>query len=215
MSFHTSPRLLLTVPVLVFLGLTLLIAVIPAIQLNAEFPPASEAAPAPGTDAWDVARGREIYVREGCVACHTQQVRSDTRLPPGEDGRPRPLAEDSRYGRASSPEDYAAERAPLMGSERVGPDLCNVGSRLPSREWHLLHLYSPRAVSPASVMPPYPWYFRGKDDHEEGRDVRVPLTDVEKARIEPDEKKRREVELWATPEAQQLVKYLLSLKQTP
>jgi cytochrome c oxidase cbb3-type subunit 2 len=207
-SFHTNPRLLATVPVLAFLGLTAVIAVLPAMQLSEQHPPSQD----PPPNAESVAAGRRVYVREGCMYCHSQQVRSDGRLGPGEDGRPQVLPEDARYGRASRPEDYADEDPPLLGSQRVGPDLANVGDRLPSREWHLLHLYSPRAVSGSSIMPAYRWYFRGKDDHGPD-DVRVPLTNAQRELLEPDPARRRDVEVWATPEAQDLVRYLLSLRQ--
>jgi cytochrome c oxidase cbb3-type subunit 2 len=209
-SFHTNPRLLATVPVLVFLGLTAIIAVVPALQLREAYPASTEEKP----DAAAVEAGRRIYVREGCMYCHTQQVRSDPRMGPGEDGGVQALPQDARYGRASLPGDFADDDPPLLGSQRVGPDLSNVGARLPSREWHLLHLYSPRAVSGSSVMPAYRWYFRGKDDKDPGTDVRIPLTNVQREAVEPDPAKRRQVEIWATPDAQNLVKYLLSLRQT-
>jgi cytochrome c oxidase cbb3-type subunit 2 len=208
-SFHTNQRLLATVPVLVFVGLTAVIAVIPALQLGERYPPSPE----PVGDAAAIAAGRATYVREGCSYCHTQQVRSDARLGPGEDGHPQALPQDARYGRASRPEDYADDDPPLLGTQRVGPDLANVGARLPSREWHLLHLYSPRAVSGSSIMPAYRWYFRGKDDHGPD-DLRVPLTNAQREAVEPNPARRRDVEVWASPEAQNLVRYLLSLRQT-
>jgi cytochrome c oxidase cbb3-type subunit 2 len=209
-SFHTNQRLLATVPVLVFLGLTMLIAVIPAMQLAERHP----ASPEPPPDAEAIAAGRATYIREGCSYCHTQQVRSDPRLGPGEDGFPQALPSDARYGRASRPEDYANDDPPLLGSQRVGPDLANVGARLPSREWHLLHLYSPRAVSGSSIMPAYPWYFRKKGENEEN-DLKIPLTHAQREVLEPDPARRRDLEVYASPEAQNLVRYLLSLRQTP
>ncbi len=200
MSFHTNLRLLAVVPLAVFVVLSVGIAVIPAVTQSKDFPVPPKAPPVPE----DVARGRRIYVSEGCSYCHTHQVRSDPRLPAAEDGGYLPLAQDARYGPASSPEDYARDEPPLMGTQRNGPDLMNVGLRLPSKEWHYLHLYDPRLVSPASIMPAYRWHFRGKDDHEPG-DVRVPV---------PDGLRARGIEVWATPRAQDLVAYLLSRKPT-
>jgi cbb3-type cytochrome oxidase cytochrome c subunit len=61
--------------------------------------------------------------------------------------------------RGSVARDFLYDNPVLLGSLRVGPDLANVGLRLPSAEWHLAHLYSPRSVAPGSVMPPYPFLF--------------------------------------------------------
>jgi cytochrome c oxidase cbb3-type subunit 2 len=71
----------------------------------------------------------------------------------------RPLFVDAAYGRASEAADYAQAAPPLLGTERIGPDLSNVGIRQPSATWNLLHLFNPRSVVPESVMPGFPWYF--------------------------------------------------------
>jgi cytochrome c oxidase cbb3-type subunit 2 len=207
-SFHTNPRLLAVVPVSIFAGLTTLIALVPAAEMNARYPVPVDAAPVPGS----VRKGREIWLRENCSACHTQQVRVDDRLPPEAEGRRRPLDMDRRYGVPSRPQDYAGDYPPTLGSQRTGPDLFNVGDRVPSEDWHYVHLFAPRAVVPASNMQRYPWLFRGREDHETG-DRRILLTDEMKARLEPDVTKRRDVQVWATPDAQALVAYLLFLRQ--
>jgi cytochrome c oxidase cbb3-type subunit 2 len=194
-SFHTSPKLLATVPLAVFAVLTVGIAIVPAISQSAEY----KAPPAPPED---VLRGRASYIAEGCSYCHTQQVRSDVRLPRTDDGWLPALAQDARYGPASRPTDYAGDEPPVLGTQRNGPDLMNVGMRMPSKEWHYLHLYDPRLVSPGSNMPAYKWYFHTAEDHEDA-DVRVPV---------PDSLRSKGVELFATPAAQDLVKYLLWLK---
>ena len=196
MSFHTNPRLLALAPVTVFVVLSVGIAVLPAADLaNTYRAPAAELPK-------EVRRGRDVYVREGCGYCHSQQVRVDSRLPRDEGGALPALAQDARYGPGSRPEDYAGDEPPLLGTQRNGPDLMNVADRLPSREWHLLHLYDPRLVSPGSIMPSYRWYFRGKDDHGD-EDMRVPV---------PDTLRSRGIEVWATREAQDLAAYLLHLK---
>ncbi|MBA2337288.1 MAG: cbb3-type cytochrome c oxidase subunit I [Acidimicrobiia bacterium] len=89
------------------------------------------------------ARGLEIYIQEGCVACHTQQVR--------------PIVTDVGLGTVSVPGDYAHDRAPLLGTMRIGPDLMHVGSRPPADDpaWVAAHLADPRAERPFSVMPSY------------------------------------------------------------
>ena len=208
MSFHTNPRLLAFVPTAVFVGLSAIIAVVPAFELNAKY----EAPPDGVTTVPEsVARGRKTYLSQGCVQCHTQQVRSDNRLAKDEDGRYPVLAVDARFGRASRPEDYADEDPPLLGSERTGPDLQNVGERLPSPDWHYTHLYDPRSVVPDSIMPRYTWLFRGRDDHQSG-DRRVLMPSTLKTRAESDPAKRGNLQVWATPEAIDLVDYLLWLK---
>jgi cytochrome c oxidase cbb3-type subunit 2 len=87
--------------------------------------------------------GRDIYIREGCVGCHSQMVR--------------PLrAETERYGHYSVAGESAWDHPFLWGSKRTGPDLARVGARY-SDDWHRLHLTDPRSVVPQSNMPGFPW----------------------------------------------------------
>ena len=87
--------------------------------------------------------GRDIYIREGCHVCHTQQVR--------------PLvAELERYGPYSRADEFVYDRPFLWGSKRTGPDLHRLGGKF-SDAWHRIHLIDPRAVVPDSIMPAYPW----------------------------------------------------------
>ncbi len=87
--------------------------------------------------------GREIYIREGCYACHSQMIRS--------------LADEiDRYGHYSLASESAYDHPMLWGSKRTGPDLARVGEKY-SDAWHVAHLVNPRAVVPASIMPAYPW----------------------------------------------------------
>jgi len=87
--------------------------------------------------------GRDIYIREGCVGCHSQMVR--------------PLrAETERYGHYSVAGESAYDHPFLWGSKRTGPDLARVGKRY-SDEWHRAHLIDPRSVVPESNMPGFPW----------------------------------------------------------
>lgn len=95
-------------------------------------------------------RGRQVYISNGCMACHTQQ--------PSATGAGR--ADASRgWGRPSVAADYFFDRPTLLGTMRTGPDLFNVGDRIPSEDWHYGHLYQPRAYVPASAMPAYPFLF--------------------------------------------------------
>lgn len=119
--------------------------------------------PLPGLKPYTSAqqRGREVYVAEGCVYCHSQQPR-DRNLGPD-------LARG--WGRASVPADYVYDKPHLLGSMRTGPDLFNIGARQPSKDWHLGHLYQPRAYVPGSIMPAYPYLFTAKEAAEEGDQV--------------------------------------------
>ena len=87
--------------------------------------------------------GRDIYIREGCVGCHSQMIRPFR-------------AETERYGHYSVAGEFIYDRPFLWGSKRTGPDLHRVGERY-SDEWHRVHLINPRDVVPESIMPSYPW----------------------------------------------------------
>lgn len=87
--------------------------------------------------------GRDLYIREGCSACHSQQVRPL-------------LAEVQRYGPYSRASEFVYDRPFLWGSKRTGPDLHRIGGKY-SDAWHRLHLLDPRSVVPDSIMPAYPW----------------------------------------------------------
>ena len=87
--------------------------------------------------------GRDIYIREGCVGCHSQMIRPFR-------------AETERYGHYSVAGEFIYDRPFLWGSKRTGPDLHRVGGRY-SDDWHRVHLNNPRDVVPESIMPAYPW----------------------------------------------------------
>ncbi len=86
--------------------------------------------------------GRDIYVRESCMVCHSQMIRPFR-------------AETERYGHYSVAGEFVYDRPFQWGSKRTGPDLHRVGGRY-SDEWHYAHLMNPRDVVPESVMPGYP-----------------------------------------------------------
>ena len=184
MSLHTNLRGLFGVSVVIFLVLSFLIAIMPAVELQGVKP--LEGKPA----LTDVEiRGRNLYLKEGCATCHTQFVRD--------------LPVDKPYGRGSIAADYAGEQPPLLGTQRTGPDLANVGIRQPSDVWNLIHLYNPRAVVPKSAMPAYPWYFELKDQAA-ADDIKVPV---------PSQYVPQGKTVIATAEAIALVRYLQTLKQ--
>lgn len=139
-------------------------------------------------------RGREVYISMGCVYCHSQQPRSQSQAPDFQRG----------WGRASVAGDYYYDHPHLLGTMRTGPDLFNIGARQPSIDWQLGHLYEPRAYTPGSTMPAYPFMFTVKDEAQEG-DVVVKLP--------PDLQQLGKVVV-AKPEALDLVQYLLGLNHT-
>ncbi len=101
--------------------------------------------------------GRDLYIREGCVGCHSQMIR--------------PMrAETERYGDYSKPGEFVYDRPFLWGSKRTGPDLHRVGGKYPD-SWHYLHTKTPSATSPGSIMPGYPWLYEQalNDRHIEGK----------------------------------------------
>jgi cytochrome c oxidase cbb3-type subunit I/II len=101
--------------------------------------------------------GRDLYIREGCVGCHSQMVR--------------PIrAETERYGEYSKAGEFVYDHPFLWGSKRTGPDLHRVGGKYPD-SWHYLHMRQPSATSPGSIMPGYPWLYDAALDtsHVEGK----------------------------------------------
>lgn len=98
-----------------------------------------------GVEPYDSLRlvGRDIYIREGCVSCHSQQIRMLS-------------SEVQRYGPYSLAGESVYDHPFLWGSKRTGPDLARVGERY-SDDWHRVHLRNPRAVVAESNMPAYPW----------------------------------------------------------
>jgi cytochrome c oxidase cbb3-type subunit 2 len=196
MNFYSNHKLLFGSALVFFLFLTLNIAILPAIQNQQIYRPLPNSKPLTP----DEAAGKALYVANGCIACHTQQVRG--------------IEMDKVFGsRPNIPAEYAMNQrtdvwrntANLLGSERTGPDLTNIGERQPSIDWQLLHLYQPRSVVAQSIMPAFQWFFEEKDYLAKGDvEVKVPekfLTHKFKKII-------------AKKEALQLVAYLLSLKQT-
>ena len=91
-------------------------------------------------------QGRDLYIREGCVGCHSQMVRPFR-------------SETERYGEYSKSGEFIYDRPFLWGSKRTGPDLHRLGGKYPD-SWHYHHMLDPTSMSPGSIMPPYPWMIR-------------------------------------------------------
>ena len=96
--------------------------------------------------------GRDVYVREGCYVCHSQQIRPFR-------------SETERYGPYSVAGEFVYDRPFQFGSKRTGPDLARVGQRY-SDDWHRIHMLNPRDVVPDSNMPGYPWLAEAMVDPE-------------------------------------------------
>jgi cbb3-type cytochrome c oxidase subunit II len=107
----------------------------------------------PEPAAIGVTLGRQVYVAEGCIHCHSQYVRPGT-------------ADEDWWGAARDPEFSRGQSPSLIGNRRQGPDLMNAGLRLP-REWQKRHLLDPRSVAPASRMPAYAHLFADGDPRGE------------------------------------------------
>lgn len=195
MNFFDNHKQLYRTSFLFFLTLTLFVAILPALTNQ------RNNAPLPGTEplSADAEQGKLLFIANGCVACHTQQVRNiDMDKPFG--SRPSISADYARDRRTS----FWQNTATLMGSERTGPDLTNIGNRQPLASWHLTHLFNPRIVVKESIMPAYPWLFEEKDSAEKD-DVKVTV---------PSEYlDLQNGTLVASKQALQLVAYLQSLKQ--
>lgn len=97
--------------------------------------------------------GRDIYIREGCVGCHSQMVRPFR-------------SETERYGEYSKAGEFVYDHPFLWGSKRTGPDLHRLGNKYPD-SWHYNHMMDPTTMSPGSIMPPYPWLLENDYNKED------------------------------------------------
>jgi cytochrome c oxidase cbb3-type subunit 2 len=195
MEFFNNHKKLFRTAFLFFAGLTVLVAILPALNNQKNNLPLPGAIPL----SEEAVKGKDLYIANGCVACHTQQVRN--------------VDMDKLWGtRPGLAADYAAihrtdfwrNAATLMGTERTGPDLTDIGNRQPSKDWNLVHLFNPRAVVKESIMPAYPWLFSIKKQPEKD-DV---IVNVPAAYLNGEEGK-----LIASKDALYLIAYLQSLRQ--
>jgi cytochrome c oxidase cbb3-type subunit II len=135
-------------------------------------------------------RGRDIYVREGCYTCHSQQIRA--------------LRDEvERYGHYSLAAESMFDHPFQWGSKRIGPDLARVGGKY-SNEWQYAHLKNPRELVPETLMPRYEFLAETALDTSDVTDrmraqraVGVPYTDEQIANAGAD------LQAQATPSASQ------------
>ena len=131
--------------------------------------------------------GRDIYIREGCVQCHSQMIRPFR-------------AETLRYGHYSMAGEFVYDHPFQWGSKRTGPDLQRVGGKY-SDEWQRLHLTAPRSLVPESIMPAYPWLEKNQVDPADMpprlkvmRMLGVPYTDADIAGAADEVKGKSELD---------------------
>lgn len=155
MEYFNNHKKLFVTATSLFILLTLLVCIFPALDNQKNYEPLPNAKPL----SKEAEMGKAIFISEGCVACHTQQVRNiDMDKSWGK--RPSIAADYTGISRT----DIWRNTATLMGTERTGPDLTSIGTRQPSTEWNLTHLYNPRILVKESIMPSYPWLFEIKEN---------------------------------------------------
>lgn len=175
------------------------IVILPQAQLGDLVPQQDEISGAlnPAPYSGEALRGRAVYIENGCMYCHSQQVRG---------GDWNADLERGWGARRSHPLDYIHDAPQLLGTMRTGPDLLNIGARQPSAEWHYLHLYDPQITSPGSNMPPFAFLFEERQIEGDPSPDALPL----KGRwsLPPGR------EAVPTAEARALIAYLKSLDRT-
>jgi len=152
-------------------------------------------------------RGMEVYKRNGCIYCHSQQVRAESF---GNNA-------DIKRGwgtRRGVARDYMYDKPIMLGTMRTGPDLANIGAgpgkdcRWYAGDWHHKHLYNPRMMVPGSVMPPFAYLYEKRKISGEVSADAIALTGKWAEELEPG------FEIVPTTDAKDLVAYLLSLDRT-
>ena len=180
-----SPRLFegyatwFTVASLIAILVGTVIEIYPTLNIHKYASPSSTTAPFTALEQ----EGRDLYVREGCYLCHSQQIR--------------PLVDEKlRYGDPSTIEESMYDHPFQWGSKRTGPDLARVGKKYPDM-WHYQHMIKPTDMQPKSIMPEYPWLAKKSIDYSQLRkklnvlrNVGVPYTDEQVANADVDAKKQ-------------------------
>jgi cytochrome c oxidase cbb3-type subunit I/II len=123
-----------------------IVQIIPTLLVKSNIPTISSVKPYTPLEL----EGRDIYIREGCVSCHSQMIRPFR-------------SEVERYGEYSKAGEYVYDHPFLWGSKRTGPDLHRLGGKY-SDNWHLNHMYDPQSTSSGSIMPSYKWLTRNELD---------------------------------------------------
>ncbi|MEY2963799.1 MAG: cytochrome-c oxidase, cbb3-type subunit [Bacteroidota bacterium] len=125
------------------------VEIIPTLKIDSNVPKLAAVKPYTPLEL----EGRDLYIREGCNACHSQMVRPFR-------------SETARYGEYSKAGEFVYDHPFLWGSKRTGPDLHRVGGKYP-HSWHYYHMKDPTIMSPGSIMPRYPWLFNHSVNFED------------------------------------------------
>lgn len=123
-----------------------IIQIVPTILVKSNIPTITSVKPYTPLEL----EGRDIYIRESCVSCHSQMIRPFR-------------SEVERYGEYSKAGEYVYDHPFLWGSKRTGPDLMRIGGKY-SDNWHFNHMYDPQSTSSGSIMPGYKWLITNEDD---------------------------------------------------
>ncbi|WP_062061551.1 cytochrome-c oxidase, cbb3-type subunit I [Aquimarina longa] len=123
-----------------------IVQIVPTIMVKSNIPTITSVKPYTPLEL----EGRDIYIRESCVSCHSQMIRPFR-------------SEVERYGEYSKAGEYVYDHPFLWGSKRTGPDLMRVGGKY-SDNWHLNHFYDPQSTSSGSIMPSYKWLIKDELD---------------------------------------------------
>jgi cytochrome c oxidase cbb3-type subunit I/II len=118
-----------------------IIQIVPTIMVKSNIPTIAAVKPYTPLEL----QGRDLYIREGCVGCHSQMIRPFR-------------SEVVRYGDYSKSGEYVYDHPFLWGSKRTGPDLHREGGKY-NDNWHFNHMWNPQSISPGSIMPGYKWLF--------------------------------------------------------
>ena len=169
-----------------------IIQIVPTILVKSNIPTITSVEPYTPLEL----EGRDLYIREGCVGCHSQMVRPFR-------------SEVERYGEYAKAGEFVYDHPFLWGSKRTGPDLLRVGGKY-SDSWHLNHFYDPQSTSSGSIMPAYQWLVRDRLDRSATEDkmramvsLGVPYTeeDIANAQASMDEQALQiEKNLYTDPE---------------
>ncbi len=138
--------LTLTVLALVAVAIGGLVEIVPMFLIKSNVPTITSVKPYTPLEMM----GRDIYIREGCVGCHSQMIRPFR-------------SETERYGDYSKAGEFVYDHPFLWGSKRTGPDLQREGGKYPDA-WHYNHMDDPQSTSPGSIMPRYSWLLTQKID---------------------------------------------------
>ena len=123
-----------------------IVQIIPTILVESNIPTITSVKPYTALEL----EGRDLYIREGCVGCHSQMIRPFR-------------SEVERYGEYAKAGEFVYDHPFLWGSKRTGPDLLRVGGKY-SDSWHFNHMYDPQSTSSGSIMPAYQWLIRNEHD---------------------------------------------------